>query len=47
MTTTVAVQADQELIVERARRIVDEQLIPREQAAELARGRLPEAEWQR
>jgi acyl-CoA dehydrogenase len=44
LTTTVAVQADQELVVERARRFVDEQLIPREQAAELAGGRLPAAD---
>ena len=44
MTTTVAVPADQEIVVERARRFVDEQLIPREEAAELAGGRLPAAD---
>jgi acyl-CoA dehydrogenase len=41
LTTPVAVPPDQEVVVERARRFVDEQLIPREQAAELAGGRLP------
>ena len=44
MTTPVAVPPDQEVVVERARRFVDEELIPREQAAELAGGRLPEDE---
>ena len=41
MTTTVAAQPAQDLVVERARRFVDEQLIPREVAAELAGGPLP------
>ncbi len=40
MTATTAVQADQD-VVERARRFVDEELIPREVPAELAGGRLP------
>ena len=44
MTTPVAVPPDQEVVVERARRFVDEELIPREQAAELAGGRLPDDE---
>ena len=44
MTTTLALEADQELVVERARRFVDEELIPREVAAELAGGRLPASE---
>ena len=41
MTAPVAVPPDQEVVVERARRFVDEELIPREQAAERAGGRLP------
>jgi alkylation response protein AidB-like acyl-CoA dehydrogenase len=41
LTTPVAVPPDQELVVERARRFVDEELIPRERGAELAGGRLP------
>jgi acyl-CoA dehydrogenase len=41
LTTSVAVPPDQEVIIERARRFVDTELIPREQAAELAGGRLP------
>ena len=41
MTTPIASVPDQEVVVERARRFVDEQLIPREEAAELAGGRLP------
>ena len=44
MSTSPALEADQELVVERARRFVDEELIPREVAAELAGGRLPAAE---
>jgi alkylation response protein AidB-like acyl-CoA dehydrogenase len=40
--TTVA--AEPELVAERARRFVDEQLIPREAAAEAAGGRLPDGE---
>jgi acyl-CoA dehydrogenase len=39
--TAVATQTDPHAIAERARRFVDEQLIPREQAAERAGGRLP------
>jgi len=41
LTTPVAVPPDLQLVVERARRFTDEQLIPRERAAELAGGRLP------
>jgi alkylation response protein AidB-like acyl-CoA dehydrogenase len=41
MTGTVATQTDPNAIAERARRFVDEQLIPRERAAERAGGRLP------
>jgi acyl-CoA dehydrogenase len=41
LTTPVAAPPDQEVVVERARRFVDEELIPRERAAELAGGRLP------
>ena len=41
---TVAGRPTQEVVVERARRFVDEELIPREQAAELAGGRLPAEE---
>jgi len=44
LTTTLAPEAADELVVERARRFVDEELIPREVAAELAGGRLPLAE---
>lgn len=44
MTTTFALAADQELVVERARRFVDEELIPREVPAELAGGVLPAAD---
>ena len=44
MSTSPALEASQELVVERARRFVDEELIPREVAAELAGGRLPDAE---
>ena len=44
MSTSPALEADQELVVERARRFVDEELIPREVAAELAGGRLPASE---
>ena len=44
MTTSVAVPPDQDVVVERARRFVDGELIPRERAAELAGGRLPAAE---
>ena len=44
MTTALALEADQELVVERARKFVDEELIPREVAAELAYGRLPDTE---
>ena len=44
MSTSLALEADQELVVERARRFVDEELIPREVAAELAGGRLPASE---
>jgi acyl-CoA dehydrogenase len=44
LTTTLAPEAADELVVERARRFVDEELIPREVAAELAGGRLPQAE---
>ena len=44
MTTTLAPEAADELVVERARRFVDEELIPREVAAELAGGRLAQAE---
>ena len=39
-----AVEADPHAIAERARRFVDQQLIPREQAAERAGGRLPPGE---
>ena len=39
--TAVATRTDPHAIAERARRFVDEQLIPREQAAERAGGRLP------
>jgi alkylation response protein AidB-like acyl-CoA dehydrogenase len=42
--TAVAPRADPDAIAERARRFVDEQLIPREEAAERAGGRLPAAE---
>jgi acyl-CoA dehydrogenase len=41
---TVAAAPDQDVVVQRARRFVDEQLIPREEAAELAGGRLPAAD---
>jgi acyl-CoA dehydrogenase len=41
LTTPVAAPPDQEVVVERARRFVDAELIPRERAAELAGGRLP------
>jgi acyl-CoA dehydrogenase len=41
MTAAIAPQADPDAIAERARRFVDEQLIPREQDAERAGGRLP------
>jgi acyl-CoA dehydrogenase len=44
MTATATPETAPEAIAERAGRFVDEQLIPREQAAELAGGRLPEAE---
>jgi len=44
LSTSLALEADQELVVERARRFVDEELIPREVAAELAGGRLPASE---
>ncbi len=44
MSTSLALEADQELVVERARRFVDEELIPREVPAELAGGRLPASE---
>ena len=44
MTATLAPQTDPDAIAERARRFVDEQLIPREQAAERAAGRLPAQE---
>jgi acyl-CoA dehydrogenase len=44
LTTPVAAAPDQDVVVERARRFVDEQLIPRETAAELAGGRLPAAD---
>jgi len=44
LSTSPALEADQELVVERARRFVDEELIPREVAAELAGGRLPASE---
>jgi acyl-CoA dehydrogenase len=41
---STAVAAGQDVVVERARRFVDEELIPREEAAELAGGRLPAAD---
>jgi acyl-CoA dehydrogenase len=41
---TVATASEQDVVVERARRFVDEELIPRETAAELAGGRLPAAD---
>jgi acyl-CoA dehydrogenase len=44
LTTPVAARPDQEVVVERARRFVDDELIPRERGAELAGGRLPAAE---
>jgi acyl-CoA dehydrogenase len=44
VTTPTGVVPDQDVVVERARRFVDEQLIPREAAAELAAGRLPAAD---
>jgi len=44
MTATPMPETDPDAIAERARRFVDEQLIPREQAAEAAGGRLPAAE---
>ena len=44
MSTSLALEASQELVVERARRFVDEELIPREVPAELAGGRLPASE---
>ncbi len=44
MSTSPALEASQELVVERARRFVDEELIPREVPAELAGGRLPASE---
>jgi len=44
LSTSPALEADQELVVERARRFVDEELIPREVAAELDGGRLPASE---
>jgi alkylation response protein AidB-like acyl-CoA dehydrogenase len=43
---TTAVQPAQDVVVERARRFVEEELIPREVAAELAGGRLPAEEVQ-
>jgi alkylation response protein AidB-like acyl-CoA dehydrogenase len=42
--TAIAPRADPRAIAERARRFVDEHLIPREQAAERAGGRLPPGE---
>ncbi len=44
MTTPLAAPPDQDVVVERARRFVDEQLIPREVAAERASGGLPPAD---
>jgi acyl-CoA dehydrogenase len=44
MTATPMLETDPEAIAERARRFVDEQLIPRELAAERAGGRLPAGE---
>jgi alkylation response protein AidB-like acyl-CoA dehydrogenase len=44
LTTTPVAETGQALVVQRARRFVDEQLIPREVAAELAGGRLPSDE---
>jgi len=44
LTAPVAVPPDQQAVVERARRFVDEELIPRERAAEQAGGRLPAEE---
>jgi acyl-CoA dehydrogenase len=41
---TAAVEGRQDVVAERARRFVDEELIPREVAAELAGGRLPAAD---
>jgi len=44
MTATPTFESDPDAIAERARRFVDEQLIPREQPAEAAGGRLPASE---
>jgi alkylation response protein AidB-like acyl-CoA dehydrogenase len=44
MTVAVSVAPDQDEVAARARRFVDEELIPREAAAEAADGRLPAAE---
>jgi acyl-CoA dehydrogenase len=44
MTAPATAPPNQEVVVERARRFVDEELIPRERAAELAGGRLPASE---
>jgi acyl-CoA dehydrogenase len=44
MTTTLVPDTTSEEVAERARRFVDEELIPREQAAEAAGGRLPAEE---
>ena len=44
MTATAAPRTDPDAIAERARRFVDEQLIPREQAAERAGGRLADGD---
>jgi acyl-CoA dehydrogenase len=44
MTATPQLATEPDAVAERARRFVDEQLIPREQAAERAGGRLPQAE---
>jgi acyl-CoA dehydrogenase len=41
MTSTLGQDSDTHEVAERARRFVDEELIPRERAAELAGGRLP------
>ena len=43
-TTLAAMDTEQDAVAERARRFVDEQLIPREVPAELAGGRLPAEE---
>ncbi|MET0818206.1 MAG: acyl-CoA dehydrogenase family protein, partial [Solirubrobacteraceae bacterium] len=44
MTTTLVTDTTSEEVAERARRFVDEELIPREVAAETAGGRLPAEE---